>query len=198
VTQQTIAVDGDNVLVDYSVAYANAWKKAFGELPQERDPSAYWPMDRWAVERLTGARLDRFRASFDDQFWATMPAVDGAIEACHLLHEARFRVVCVTALDPQYQAARLRNLRALGFPIDRVVATGAASLGASPKAAALAELGPIAFVDDYLPYFQGVKAGIHRALITRQSTGSPNVGAGLDWVDTQHVDLLAFAKWWLA
>ena len=64
------------------------------------------------------------------------------------------------------------------------------------KADTLNSLKPIAFVDDYLPYFVGVDAAIHRALILRGITGSPNAGDLLVHTDSHHADLLAFANWW--
>ena len=76
----------------------------------------------------------------------------------------------------QFEAARLRNLRDHGFPIERVIATGNAAGERSPKADAIAELNPEAFVDDYLPYFRGVPAHVHTALVLRAPNGSPNVG----------------------
>lgn len=193
----SVALDADGVLLDYSTAYAKAWERAFGWHPTERDPNAYWPIDRWGVERLTGEPLERFRACFDGRFWSTIPAMEGAVVAANELHDAGITLVCVSALELHHEAARLRNLRMLGFPIERVVATGAAASAISPKAAALAELQPDAFVDDFLPYFRGVKPGIHTALVTRQPNGSPNVGPELASVGSRHVDLRAFAFWWL-
>ena len=54
-------------------------------------------------------------------------------------------------------------------------------------------LQPLAFVDDYLPYFVGVQQPIHRALILRGPNGSPNAGDSLRFVDSRHEDLRAFA-----
>jgi phosphoglycolate phosphatase-like HAD superfamily hydrolase len=196
-TRPVIALDADGVLLDYSTAYAGAWERAFSWHPVERDPSAYWPMDRWGVDRLAGEPLERFRACFDAEFWSTIPAIAGAVEACHALHDAGFTLVCVSALEIHYEAARLNNLRRHGFPIERVVATGSIAGPVSPKAAALAELDPRAFVDDYLPYLRGLKPSIHTALVLRQSTGSPNVGADLAAVCSVHANLLAFSRWWL-
>jgi len=193
-----IALDADNVLLDYSLAYADAWARAFGERPIEQDPLAYWPMHRWGVARLSGDRLERFRSCFDEAFWSTLPAVSGALEACKDLQAASFELVCVSALEAQFEASRLENLRALGFPIERVVATGSASGSVSPKADALRRLNPVAFVDDYLPYFRGVSDEIHRALVLRHPNGSPNAGPELALVDSHHADLAAFARWWLA
>lgn len=41
-----IALDADGVLLDFHLGYAGAWRRAFGALPVERDPLAYWPIDR--------------------------------------------------------------------------------------------------------------------------------------------------------
>ena len=53
-----IALDADGVLLDFHLGYAGAWQRAFGAMPAERDPLAYWPIDRWSVEP---ARRDRPR-----------------------------------------------------------------------------------------------------------------------------------------
>ena len=51
-TKPVIALDADGVLLDLSLGYASVWERAFGVRPAERDPKAYWPFDRWEVERL--------------------------------------------------------------------------------------------------------------------------------------------------
>lgn len=193
-----IALDADGVLLDFHLGYASVWQRAFGSAPRERDPKAYWPIDRWQVERLDDARRLHFRNHFDESFWPAVPALEGAVEACQRLHDAGFDLVCVSALEPEYEAARLRNLREHGFPIERVVATGNAPGARSPKADAIELISPLAFVDDYLPYFRGVSNDVHRALILRAPNGSPNVGAELALAHSRHVDLEAFAVAWLA
>lgn len=185
--------------LDYSLAYASAWQRAFGHRPTLRDPSAYWPIDRWEVERLEDSeRLAQFRRVFDDEFWGGIPAIAGAVEACDALAIAGYELVCVTALPEEFRAARERNLRAHGFPIEVVHATDNVLTEASPKADTLNDLKPVAFVDDYLPYFVGVNPPIHRALVLREPSGSPNVGDLLVHTDSQHADLASFARWWLA
>ncbi len=192
-----ITLDADGVLLDYSAAYAKAWERAFSWHPIERDPSAYWPIHRWGVRRLEGESLERFRSCFDTKFWSTLPAIDGAVEACNALHDAGFTLICVSALERRHETARLNNLRMRGFPIERVVATDSGESAISPKARALSELDPLAFVDDYLPYLRGLKESIHTALVLGPPTGSPNVGAELAALGSQHVDLLAFSRWWI-
>lgn len=193
-----IALDADGVLLDYNLAYAGAWERAFGTRPRERDPQAYWAIDRWEVDRLSGERLDQFRAAFDEQFWSSLPAIAGALRACQTLHEAGYELVCVSALGTHYEDARLQNLRALEFPIARVIATGSVARDRSPKADALAALNPIAFVDDYLPYLAGVPDAIHCALVHRAKNGTPNVGATLALARSSHTTLADFAAWWLS
>ena len=193
----TIALDADGVLLDFHLGYANAWKRAFGVFPMERDAEAYWPMDRWQVERLDAERRAHFRRQFDAHFWSTMPPVHGAVDACTRLHDAGFDLVCVSALDVEFESARLNNLRSHGFPIERVVATGNAEGPRSPKADAIGQLRPVAFVDDYLPYFLGLPADVHTALILRAHNGSPNVGPDLSIVKSAHRDLAEFAQAWL-
>src|SRR5260221_9643087 len=153
-----IALDADGVLLDFHLGYASAWQRAFGFAPAERDPLAYWPIDRWQVERLEAAQRAQFRAAFDEQFWATVPAIDGAVEACHRLHDAGYELVCVSALEAEVEAGRLRNLRDLGFPIERVTATGNAAGERTPKADAFEMLAPAAFVDEYAPCIRAVPA----------------------------------------
>ena len=193
-----IALDADGVLLDFHLGYAGAWQRAFGAAPAERDPLAYWPIDRWLVERLDEDRRAHFRSHFDAEFWSSVPAIEGALGACHRLHDAGFDLVCVSALDAEHETARLRNLRDHGFPIERVFATGNAAGERSPKADAIAALAPDAFVDDYLPYFRGVPDVVHTALILRAPNGSPNSGPELALARSIHQDLPGFADYWLS
>jgi phosphoglycolate phosphatase-like HAD superfamily hydrolase len=193
-----IALDADGVLLDYHNAYRSAWYKAFDHLPEIKDANAYWPLDRWDVRKLYGDELTHFRRFFDDKFWRTIPAIPGALDACNRLHDEGFELICVSALDPRFESARLDNLESLGFPIHRVIAIPNTSGVISPKAEVLNTLRPVAFVDDFLPYHRGVSQKIHRALITRETNGSPNIGDDLKEIDSIHNSLAKFAAWWLA
>jgi len=192
-----IALDADGVLLDYNQAYAGAWERAFGVRPALRDPNAYWPLDRWNVERLAGTKLDQFRTCLDWTFWSTVPALPGAREACERLVAAGYRLVCVSAIRAEFAEARRRNLEALGCPLEDFVATGNAGGDVSPKAAALQRLRPMAFVDDYLPYHRGVDPSIHKALIRREPNGSPSHGPELTDLDSTHDRLDDFTEYWL-
>ena len=138
------------------------------------------------------------RAQFERvELWENLPAIAGAVQACHRLHDAGYELVCVTALEERFRLARQRNLRALGFPIRRVVATGHAEGERSPKADAIAALRPVAFVDDYIAYMRGMPTEVHTALVLRAPNGSPNVGDELRLARSTHQDLAAFADHWL-
>ena len=63
-----IALDADGVLLNYHVAYRNAWYKAFNQLPALKDSNAYWPIDRWEVRKLDGDELIHFRSFFNKKF----------------------------------------------------------------------------------------------------------------------------------
>ncbi|TAM33452.1 MAG: HAD family hydrolase [Rhodanobacter sp.] len=197
-TKGIIALDADGVLLDYNLAYASAWEHAFGVYPLERDPHAYWAIDRWQVERLAASRLKRFRICFDELFWSGIPAIEGAAQACHVLQAAGYDLVCVTAVPARFRQARQQNLLLHGFPIERVCATDTLDSGRSPKADVLNALGPVAFVDDYMPYLVGIDPAVHSALIMRGRNGSPNCGAQLRLADSQHSSLLEFSRWWVA
>lgn len=195
---KTIALDCDGVLLDYNTAYGQAWFTAFGERLVLNNPRSYWPMERWNARRLVSDELEQFRSAFDLEFWTTIPAISGALEACERLVAHGYSLVCVTALPEKFADARAQNLRDLGFPITRVITTGSEVIGGGPKAQAIADLGPVAFVDDYAPYLVGVDPAVHLALILRDPVGSPNVGELLDIPDSRHADLLGFADWWLS
>jgi phosphoglycolate phosphatase-like HAD superfamily hydrolase len=193
-----LAIDADGVLVDLHIGYARAWRQAFGVSLAERDPQAYWPTDRWAVDPIDAEQRLLLRAQFErPEFWETLPAMAGAVEACHRLHEAGYELVCVTALEARFQKARLNNLKALGFPIRRVMATGHVEGDRSPKADAIKTLRPVAFVDDYIAYMRGMPTEVHTALVLRAPNGSPNVGEDMKLARSVHQDLAAFADHWL-
>jgi len=195
VNRSLIALDVDGVLLDYNQGYAQAWHKAFGHLPEERDAQAYWAADRWGVELLEGERLKYFKRQFDETFWSTLPALTGAVDACLRLKRAGFELVCVSALPHQYAAARLANLRGEGFPIDRVIPTGNERHFGNPKAASIAELRPWAFADDFLPNLEELPSDVHTALILREPNGSPNADASIARVGSTHRTLAEFADW---
>ena len=151
-----IAFDADGVLLDFHLGYAGAWARAFGVAPT-RARSARLLADRPLAGRAAGRRAARpLPAPLRRRVLVLGAGDQGALDACQRLHDAGFDLVCVSALEAEHEAARLRNLRYHGFPIERVFATGNADGERSPKADAIAALAPEAFVDDYLPYMRGL------------------------------------------
>ncbi len=198
-TNNLIALDADGVLVNYHAGYAKAWERAFGETLSVSDPDAYTAIRRYGLPRLGKEDRHRLREAMGTYFWSSLPPLDGALAACNALSEAGFRLVCVSAVKDQFREAREQNLRDIGFPLEAVYAAPKKGTDTrSPKAAALETLKPIAFVDDYAPYLQGVSDDIHKALILREPNGSPNIGNNLKLANSTHTNLLAFSKWWLA
>jgi len=193
-----IALDADGVLLNYHSGYQTAWERAFGTLPEIADANAYWPQARFGVPQLDKEGRDRLRAEMGTHFWASLPPLEGALEACRKLSDAGYDLICVSAVKDQYRDARAENLADIGFPLSDVIAAPSKGThGHSPKAAALEALKPIAFVDDYAPYLRGVDPQIHKALILREPNGSPNTGTALELSDSTHRDLADFANWWL-
>lgn len=197
-----IGIDADGVLLDYHGAYVKAWELAWGEKLTEVDPQAYYAVDRWGARKLSSPiEMAHLRGFFQNTFWQSMSALPGALSACLDLKSAGYSLVCVSALKPKFEMDRLRNLRDLGFPIDRVIATDSdwnLNSGASPKARYVNELGAVAFVDDFAPFLRGVASQVHKALIVGHPNGSPNEGDDLDLANSCHIDLRSFATDWIA
>ena len=192
-----VVLDADGVLLDYHEGYALAWERAFGVRPAVRNPDGYHPRDYWDVPALSASELRHFwTVGFDEVLWRSMPALPGALEACRQLRDAGYRLVCVTALGPEFEVARTANLDELGFEFAAVHAVGHLGAG-NPKQAAVDRLRPAAFVDDYLPYLQGIGHGTWRGLIEARSHASPNRDPHLEEPHSRHANLEDFADWWI-
>lgn len=192
-----IALDADGVLIDYHEGYAMAWERAFGERPRVKDPGGYHPKDYWDVPELDQAgRIHLNERGFTREVWESMPAIAGAREACELLVNAGFELVCITALSERYRKERRQNLKNERIPVRAVHTVGHAGLG-NPKAAIIKKLSPAAFVDDYLPYLQGITGPTWKALIKGRPNNSPNTPFGFKPADSTHSSLFQFATFWL-
>ena len=142
-----IALNCDGVLLDYRRTYGQIYEKA------------------------------KFDEQWDNEGWRSMPMHDGALEACHLLHNAGYELVCVTAMPARFIEHRLENFRAHGFPIDRVISSGydAHNFHHNPKRRIIEELNPVIFVDDLRRNFKDIQ-GVRTKLIfiDHQCPDDPN------------------------
>lgn len=194
-----IALDCDGVLLDYNLAFARRWGQFTGTYPEEIDPLAYWHTERWNITRLTGERLVHWQSFLNrEEFWSTLPPLPGAVSACESLRENGYQLVCVTALQDRFAAARQKNLLDHGFHITTIYTAGNEVSQDGPKKKILHTLNPVAFVDDYLPYLEGLDESIHTALILREPNGSPNARPDFNSVKSRHKTLVDFATWWLS
>lgn len=165
-----IALDVDGVLVNYRLAYAKRWQRAFGVLPAVKNPNGYKLWDHLDIEYLDPKRLEHFESFNDSEYWTTMPIIPSALQACHDLHAAGHELIAVTACPYWFADERAENLKA--FPLTEIYCVGnEESRGRthviSPKAEILAELKPDSFVDDFIDYFSGVDRSITRYLIDK-------------------------------
>ena len=148
-TSLLIALDADGVLLNYNDMFGKVWNKATGATISCVEPRAYHATNYWGVEKPH--KEHPFWDVFDKEGWNTMFAMEGAVEACQMLVNAGHKLVCVTSMPAHRQADRLANLKALGFPIDEVIATGhCEDRLRNPKKEAIERLGPDWFVDDEL------------------------------------------------
>ena len=165
-----IALDVDGVLLNYRLAYAGRWERAFGVYPAIKDPHAYKLWDHLDIEFLDEERLAYFETFNDSAFWTTMPVIESALHACHTLADAGHELIAVTACPTEFSLERAENLK--GFPINDIYCVGTPETRGrtqvvSPKAELLNALKPDAFVDDYIDYFAGVDRSITRVLINK-------------------------------
>lgn len=195
--KKILAFDADGVLLNYNAAFPRVHQKAFGTPCELVRPDAYHATNAYGLSFVEGsAEQAQFYAHFGQEEWSTMPLFPGVKEACQVLHEAGYEIVCVTSMPTRFADARRENFRLHGLPIERVIATGR-YLGDNPKRSHIEELAPVAFVDDLAHNFIGLGPQVHKALIDYRNYDSPNLGRDLSMVDTTHGSLLEFAHWWL-
>ena len=125
-----------------------------------------------------------------------MPMHDGALQACFLLHQAGYELVCVTAMPADFIEHRLENFRLHGFPIDKVISSGydKNNFDHNPKREIIEELHPVVFVDDLRRNFKDIR-GVHTKLIfiDHEHDDDPNEHDNI-YYDTKYPSLLAFAQ----
>jgi hypothetical protein len=196
--KRIFALDADGVLLNYNRAFPGVYQKAFGKPLELIRPDAYHATNAYGLTLAKGTpEYDQFYAHFGYEAWSTMPVYDGVVEACHALHQAGYTLVCVTSMPPEFEQARMENLRAHGLPFEQVIATGRYK-GINPKLEVLQQLQPVAFADDLAHNFHGLDGSVHKGLIDYGNYDSPNRTLDLSVADSTHSSLLEFVTWWLA
>lgn len=188
-----IALDADGVLLHYNKAYGTIWQEHFAETLSVMDANAYHATTYWGVN--DPERPHEFWNLFQRKGWRNMEAMDGAIEACHKLHAAGYRLVCVSSMPADKQQDRFDNLRDLGLPIDQVIATGSTfGFRGNPKKAAIEALQPLYFVDDELRKLKDLPDSVHCVLVDPGHSDNPNEGQDDSYLTMRVSSLLDFAS----
>jgi hypothetical protein len=196
-SKEIIVLDGDGVVIDYHEGYAMAWERAFGGRPSVRNPDSYYARHYWDVPVLSDEGFKYLREhGFCSEIWESMPLLSGVIDACKLLTDAGFRLIVVTAAEVHIRQARINNLRRHNLPIEDVITIGRLGPG-NVKMEAVNQLRPVAFVDDYIGYLQGLHPDIWRALIMGRPEGSPNSDPYFVPASANYKSLLEFAQQWV-
>lgn len=197
-----IALDADGVLLHYNNAFKNFYELFFKVSLTIQDPNAYHATRYLGIDPPDND--SPFWKAFSDQdVWGSMPAIEGAIEACHQLKSLDFDLVCVTSMPVQFEHRRLHNLQILGFPIERVIATGRKSSGdvpetthssENPKKEVIDLLKPAWFVDDEWRKLKNIE-NVNLVMIDPGCSDSPNKETDYSKLTTVAQNLKEFAQW---
>ncbi len=173
-----IAVDADGVMLDYNSAYKEVYMQGFGIDLALVDKNAFHAHNMWSQEQINAKqKSDFYKMSHVLRIWKRMKALEGAVVAINNLVDSGYEIVCVTSMPAQYEADRLHNLQALGFKINRVIATSRKGKG-NPKKSYIESLCPLYFVDDLIKNFEGIESSAQLVYIDRKYSDNPNVDQG--------------------
>lgn len=198
--KEIIVLDCDGVLLNYNRAYPAAWEAAFGEKLVLKNPGMHHAFNEYDCPFKDDAQKAKFYEHFTGDLWATMPPLEDALAACNELVELGYELVCVTTMPSQFHEFRLKNLTLHNLPISRTFSLGRdkSRPAYNAKKELLLELKPVAFVDDYVANFFDLEdCGIHKALIYRNQSDSPN-NDHLHLADSVHSNLQGFVDFWKA
>lgn len=155
-----IALDCDDVLLNYNHAWGDMYAKYFN-LPKFNEPvnpKAYYAAEYWGIEWDDfKPELQEFNKHFHIYGWRDMQALDGAIEATHILRDNGYKIFVVTRMPASGEKQRSDNLHELGFAFDAVIGTGHTTTH-NPKKPFIEALNPEYFVDDLITNFVGIES----------------------------------------
>jgi phosphoglycolate phosphatase-like HAD superfamily hydrolase len=152
-----IVLDCDDVMVDYNKHWATMYKRYFNQELNVANHKAYYASEYWGVD-WTGRKAEEkeFYDHFTVHGWRDMDALEGAIEATHILKDYGYKIIVVTRMPASGEAARTANLKDLGFKFDAVIGTGHTN-DHNPKKPYIEVLKPKYFVDDLIANFTGIE-----------------------------------------
>lgn len=155
-----IALDCDEVLLDYNEAWAEIYSKFFKtDNLKPKNTKAYYSADYWGVD-WNNRKDDQvaFLKYFHDNGWKDMNPLEGSIEATHMLKEAGYKIFVITRMPEVCEKDRIENLQNLGFAFDAVIGAGIATdKNHNPKQQYIEALRPDYFVDDLMANFKHIK-----------------------------------------
>lgn len=152
-----IALDCDGVLLNYNQAYGKIYSETFNQPLQVAKPNAYHAHNYWGIE--WDKQLEKksiFQSAFNEHGWKNMPALEGSIEATHLLRSKGYKIFVVTSMPEFAEKHRHENLTNLGFAVDATIATGSKKDKKNPKKPYIDALMPEFFVDDLIENFHNI------------------------------------------
>lgn len=184
VNPRTIVLDVDGVLLDFDAGMRTLGQRVLGRplVPITR----HFPLgQRYGLTQEEDRQM--WGALVQDGF-RHLPMLPGADEAVRRLQDAGMAIHLVTGIAPTLASARLANLRDHGITVDGIVCVGH---GLSRKDDALAQLAPIAFVDDRLNHLADAPFVPHRVWIDHgdeqygqaASVATHRTTRLLDWVE---------------
>ncbi|CAF4163271.1 unnamed protein product [Adineta steineri] len=194
-TKPIIALDCDGVLLDYHATFAQIYEQTFGKKLTIVSPNAHYAERKYNVN-FNDEEKEKFKQVWNEYGWRRMPMHDGALEACLLLHEAGYELICVTAMSSNFIEHRLENFRLHGFPIDKIISSGydKDNFNNNPKRKIIEDLNPVVFVDDLRRNFNNIQH-VHTKLIfiDHQREDDPNQHDNI-YYDAKYGSLLEFVK----
>jgi hypothetical protein len=194
-TERILAIDGDGVLVDYRQAYPDVWRAAFGTNIEMVHPDAYHAHTAYGITWENAEQEAHFFKHFGEEAWSSMPLMSGVEEGCEMLVKAGFTLVCVSSMNPAFEAARKRNFERYELPISQVYAVKRHGTG-NPKKEVLERLQAEALADDLMDNFEGLSPDIHKAFINYGRFDCPSLKSALV-ADSVHEGFLDFARYWV-
>lgn len=151
-------LDIDGVLLDYREAYRIKCCSFFKKEPAIKDINAFMCHEYFDIPTLSGQDLEDFHSHNYEDFWRSMPPMPNVIRAVHGLSFLGYNMIAVSAAPIDSSKFRYHNLINLGFLIDDVICVGEGS--PNPKKDIINKLNPEIFIEDHLPYLEGINEHI--------------------------------------